>query len=66
MKPQDQINGCAQHAQEYAARGWYVFPLEKGTKHKHHLPNGHNGASSDPEQVAAERVNDFETAWFGL
>lgn len=45
-------------ALSYASQGWHVFPIFAGHKGEtvndrstHHLPNGHNGASSDVETV---------------
>lgn len=42
----------------YVRRGWHVFPIRSGTKGRdarggstHLLPNGHKGASRDPEVV---------------
>lgn len=44
----------------YAQRGWFIFPLQAGTKgsvedgrSSHLLDRGHKAASSDPEQIRA-------------
>ncbi len=59
------LTELGQRALEYAKRGWHVLPVKAGTKGRdennrstHHLPNGHNGASCDPDQVRA-----WWTAW---
>lgn len=61
MTYQDQSNltETGRAAVAYAQRGWHVFPVKAGTKGRdankkstHHLTNGHNGASDDPDQVA--------------
>jgi putative DNA primase/helicase len=42
-------------ALEYAARGWHVFPVQRGSKEPQNVPgvnvNGHLGATTDPDLI---------------
>ncbi|PZX44575.1 P4 family phage/plasmid primase-like protein [Roseinatronobacter thiooxidans] len=58
MNMQDKISGCAQAAQEYAARGWHVFPVPVGKKESHKsakFSNGRKwGATTDLQEIAQD------------
>lgn len=64
--------GMMNAALEYARRGWFVFPLQHGTKGRdaenrstHLLENGHNGASCD-ETVIRGWLTRWPDANIGL
>gem|GEM_PF-3321772 len=58
MNAQDQFNTILQAAQEYAARGWHVFPAPPGEKKSHksaeHSGGRKWGATTDPAEIARD------------